>query len=256
MVAGQVACCGTTPPGADRCRRHPRARWRVRLPGDADGAVDRSARGRDGAATVARIPASLAEPAFATRRGARFLAETMVPERQVLPATDVPTYSSVDELIEREPLLVDPDTAVGEVARRMTDRSVPAVVRLGSRAVRAGHGRGAARAGPGRRPAARPRRRAEIMDTAAPVVSLGDTAAEALMLLLERDAEFLLVTDRAGELRGVVCPATSPSRRSPSGSPCTSSCAGPRASRSWPRSPARSRRCSASCCRAGWPPAR
>ena len=46
----------------------------------------------------------------------------------------------------------------------------------------------------------------EIMDTTAPVVCLGDTAAEALMLLLERDAEFLLVTDRAGELRGVVCP--------------------------------------------------
>ena len=44
------------------------------------------------------------------------------------------------------------------------------------------------------------------MDTTAPVVRLGDTAAEALMLLLERDAEFLLVTDRAGELRGVVCP--------------------------------------------------
>ena len=31
-----------------------------------------------GAATVARIPAALAGPAFATRRGARFLAETMV----------------------------------------------------------------------------------------------------------------------------------------------------------------------------------
>jgi CBS domain-containing protein len=35
---------------------------------------------------------------------------------------------------------------------------------------------------------------------------LGDSAAEALILLLDRDAEFLLVTDRAGELRGVVAP--------------------------------------------------
>ena len=44
------------------------------------------------------------------------------------------------------------------------------------------------------------------MDTTAPTVRSGDSAAEALMLMLERDAEFLLVTDRAGELRGVVAP--------------------------------------------------
>ena len=46
----------------------------------------------------------------------------------------------------------------------------------------------------------------QIMDTTVPTVGSGDSAAEALMLMLERDAEFLLVTDRAGELRGVVCP--------------------------------------------------
>jgi CBS domain-containing protein len=155
-----------------------------------------------GAATVARIPAALAGPAFATRSGARFLVETMVPDRR---ATDVPSYSSVDDLIEREPLLVDPDTTVGEVARWMTDRGVPAVVDLGGgrfglitdavlRARVLVDGRSAGT------PAS------EIMDTTAPVVHLDDTAAEALMLLLERDAEFLLVTDRAGVLRGVVCP--------------------------------------------------
>ena len=155
-----------------------------------------------GAATVARIPAALAGPAFATRSGARFLVETMVPARR---ATDVPSYSSVDDLIEREPLLVDPDTTVGEVARWMTDRGVPAVVDLGGgrfglitdavlRARVLVDGRSAST------PAS------EIMDTTAPVVHLDDTAAEALMLLLERDAEFLLVTDRAGVLRGVVVP--------------------------------------------------
>ena len=125
-----------------------------------------------------------------------------MPDRR---ATDVPSYSSVDDLIEREPLLVDPDTAVGEVARQMTDRSAPAVVRLG--AGRFGLVTDAvlrARVLVDGRPLTTPAR--EIMDTTAPVVSLGDTAAEALMLLLERDAEFLLVTDRAGELRGVVCP--------------------------------------------------
>ena len=54
------------------------------------------------------------------------------------------------------------------------------------------------------RPATTPAR--EVMDTTVPTVESGDSSAEALMLLLERDAEFLLVTDRAGELRGVVCP--------------------------------------------------
>ena len=130
----------------------------------------------------------------------------MVPEAMVTGRrTEVPSYSSVDELIEREPLLVDPDTAVGEVARQMTDRSAPAVVRLG--AGRFGLVTDAvlrARVLVDGRPLTTPAR--EIMDTTAPVVCLGDTAAEALMLLLERDAEFLLVTDRAGELRGVVCP--------------------------------------------------
>ena len=48
------------------------------------------------------------------------------------------------------------------------------------------------------------------------------------MLLLDRDAEFLLVTDRAGELRGVVGPRDFADPPTPSGSRCTSSCAGPR----------------------------
>jgi CBS domain-containing protein len=39
-----------------------------------------------------------------------------------------------------------------------------------------------------------------------PTAVLGDSAAEALILLLDRDAEFLLVTDPRGELRGVVSP--------------------------------------------------
>jgi CBS domain-containing protein len=38
------------------------------------------------------------------------------------------------------------------------------------------------------------------------VAVLGDSAAEALMHMLDRNAEFLLVTDRNGELRGVVGP--------------------------------------------------
>ena len=160
---------------------------------------------------VARIPASLAAPAFASRTGARFLAATMTPVRRV-PGT--PTYSVVDELIMRRPLLVEATTPVCDVARRMTDEDVPAAV---------------VRVGPGEcglvtdrllrthvlvdgRSADTPARL--VMDPAPPTAVLGDSAAEALMLILDRDAEFLVVTDRGGEPAGVVGPrdfAVSPS---------------------------------------------
>ena len=39
-----------------------------------------------------------------------------------------------------------------------------------------------------------------------PTAILGDSAAETLILMLDHDAEFVLVVDRAGELRGVVTP--------------------------------------------------
>jgi CBS domain-containing protein len=165
-----------------------------------------------GPAEVARIPAALATPAFASRRGARFVAEIMSSGRRRVSA--VPTYSIVDELIVRPPLVVDADTTVAEVARRMTAEGLPAAVvpigpgefglvtdaLLRSRVLVDGL------------PASAPAR--AVMDTGAPVVVLGDSAAESLMLMLDRDAEFLLVRDRAGELRGVIEPrdfAISPS---------------------------------------------
>lgn len=162
-----------------------------------------------GPTTVARIPAAVAVPAFASRRGARFLAETVAAgtgSAAQQRAPGIPTYSVVDELIERAPLVVGPSDPVGEVAERMTERAWPvAVVPIGagrfglvtdsvlrSRVLVAG------------RPPGTPVH--EIMDTTAPVAVLGESAAEALMRMLERDAEFLLVTDRAGALRGVVGP--------------------------------------------------
>ena len=82
------------------------------------------------AAMVARIPAPLARPAFASADGVRFLADAMSTGRR---GVEIPSYSTVDELVEREPLVVDGNTSVGEVARRMTERGVPAaVVRLGA----------------------------------------------------------------------------------------------------------------------------
>jgi CBS domain-containing protein len=156
-----------------------------------------------GAAVVARIPAPLAGPAFASRPGARFLAET-VSVRPRLSGT--PTYSIVDELIMAEPLMIEPTTPVRDVARRMTEECRPAAV------VRIGAGRFGLVTDfvlrtrvlvPGRSTVTPAHL---VMETSSPTVVLGDSAAEALMLVLERDAEFVLVTDRAGELRGVVGP--------------------------------------------------
>lgn len=157
-----------------------------------------------GDSVVARIPAELAAPAFTTRRGARFLAEIV--SSTVPRASTAPTYSLVDELIVRPPLVVEPTTPVAEVARRMTEQDSPcAVVRLEdgrfglitdsmlrARVLADGH--------PPSSPAS------SLTDAGAPTALLGDSAAEALLVLLDRDAEFLLVTDRVGEPRGVVAP--------------------------------------------------
>lgn len=165
-----------------------------------------------GEVVVARIPAALAAPVFATTRGARFLVEIVASARRRVPAA--PTYSLVDDLIVRPPLTVEPSAPAGEVARRMTDEGAPcAVVRLEtgqfglitdsvlrSRLLVEGL------------PASTPAR--SIMDTSVPSAVLGDSAAEALLILLDRSSEFLLVTDRDGQLRGVVAPrdfAVSPS---------------------------------------------
>jgi CBS domain-containing protein len=156
-----------------------------------------------GPTVVARIPAPLAGPAFASRPGARFLAETMSTRPRL---SGTPTYSIVDELIVSEPLVVEPTTPVRDVACRMTEENQPAAV------VRIGAGRFGLVTDrvlrthvlvPGRSTATPAQ---VIMDTTAPIAALGDSAAEALMLVLDRDAEFVLVADRAGELRGVVGP--------------------------------------------------
>jgi CBS domain-containing protein len=155
-------------------------------------------------ATVARMPGSVVVPAFTSRHGARFLAEQVSSANRHAPGA--PAYSTVDELIVRRPLVVDPTTSAGEVARLMSEQGFSyAAVRcedgrfglitdalLRERILVAGRSLSTA-AG-------------KVMDPAPPTTALGDSAAEALILLLDRDAEFLLVTDRAGQLRGVVAP--------------------------------------------------
>jgi len=155
-------------------------------------------------ATVARIPASVVAPAFASRRGARFLAEKLSSANQAF--AGAPTYSIVDELIVQDPVVVDPATPVGEVARLMTERGAPcAAVRLGGgkygmltdsllRKRVLVEGKPASTAVE------------QVMEPSPPTALVGDSAAEASILMFDREAEFLLVVDRDGRLHGVVGP--------------------------------------------------
>jgi CBS domain-containing protein len=156
------------------------------------------------ATTIACIPGVVVLPAFASARGARFLAE-QVSSARVEVGGD-PSYSSVDDLIVRPPLVVEPSDSAAAVARAMTDLDV------GYAAVRLGSGRfGIVTDLLLRRrilvdglPANTPVEK--VMQADAPTALLGDSAAEALIEMLDQDTDFLLITDRAGELCGVVTP--------------------------------------------------
>ena len=65
-----------------------------------------------------------------------------------------------------------------------------------------------------------------------PTVTLGESAAEALILMLDRGAEYLVVTDRGGRLHGVITPRDFTISRATRGSRSTSRSAGRRRSRS------------------------
>jgi CBS domain-containing protein len=157
-----------------------------------------------GEVVVVRLPADLVAPAFASRRGARFLAQEVYTTNQR--AVGVPSYTLVDDLIARAPLVVGRATSVAEAASRMEAAD------LGYAAVRipgCGYGlltdasiRRLVAAG---RPASTPV--ADVMRRDPPAVRLGASATEALIEVLEHDADFVLVTDPAGELRGVVAPS-------------------------------------------------
>jgi CBS domain-containing protein len=157
-----------------------------------------------GEATVARIPASVAAPAFASRRGAAFLVESAAVARER--AGGAPSYSLVDDLIRRKPLVVGPQEPVGEIARRMTDEDLGCAVvvdRRGPLGVitdallrRAVIVEGRAADTPAE----------QVMDGAVPMVRTGESAVEALLLLLDREADYVLVTSRDGDVRGVLAP--------------------------------------------------
>jgi len=155
-----------------------------------------------GETTVARIPAAVIAPAFATSRGARFLAERVSSASRRF--VGAPSYSIVDELIVREPLIVDPATPAGEVARLMTERGFPCA------AVALGMGRFGlvtdavlrARILVEGLPTSVPAD--QVMEPSVPTCLMGDSAVEASILMLDHKAEFLLVLDRDSRLRGVI----------------------------------------------------
>ncbi len=155
--------------------------------------------------TIARMPGELVAPAFTSRRGVRFLAESVLTAgRRGASSGGPPTYSSVDELITTAPVEIAADATVAEAARLMTERTSSYV------AVRRSDGgfglvtdellrRRVLTAG---LPVGTPVE--AIMEPSGPTATLGDSAAEALILMLDHDAEVLLVTDRSGALRGAV----------------------------------------------------
>jgi CBS domain-containing protein len=156
-----------------------------------------------GRVVVVRLPADLVAPAFASRRGARFLAQEVWSTNQR--AVGIPAYTLVDDLLARAPLVVDPGTSIADAALRMAQAD------LGYAAVRSTAGRFGlvtdasvrdvvAAALPTTTPVA------EVMDPDPPRVQLGASATEALIKVLEGAADVVLVTDRAGELCGAVAP--------------------------------------------------
>lgn len=155
-------------------------------------------------AVVAAVPAELVAPAFVSEQGARFLAERLAAAARQ--PREAPSYGLVDEMIQRTPLVVHPGDTAAEVAGAIDAHGNPcAAVQLPDgtyglitdavlrqRILVEG------------RPTSTPV--GDIMLTAPPTVRLGDTAAEALILMLDTGGEFLLVTDRAGLLQGVIAP--------------------------------------------------
>ena len=154
------------------------------------------------AARIVRLPADVVIPAFASRSGARFLAEHVSHAYRL--ASGPPMYTVVGDLIHSEPLIVEADDSVTELARRMTERDVRYA------AVDTGDGRYGLITDEGLRrgilaegmPVASPAR--AVMAYPAATVPLGMSSADALIEMLDRDVEFLLATDGDGLLQGVV----------------------------------------------------
>lgn len=152
--------------------------------------------------SIALIPGELVAPAFATRAGSRFLAQHVYATARV--RSPVVSYNVVEDLVSGSPLIVGADTSAADVARTMTlQKSGYAVVDLG----RGSFGlitdaslreRIVAGGVAGSAPAS-----AVMVDSIATAMR-GDSAAEALIGMLEIDADHVVVLDPDQQVRGVV----------------------------------------------------
>ena len=148
--------------------------------------------------TVAWLPEQTVLPAFTSPGGVRYLATEASAVR--LRSAGPPSFSLVEELITRPPLVIDPRATAGEAARAMSE---------------AGHDYAAVALGAGRyglitdrrlrkavlqadRPASVPV--SELLDPDPPTALVGDSAAEAMIALLDRRADVVLILDRAGRV--------------------------------------------------------
>jgi CBS domain-containing protein len=152
-------------------------------------------------ASIAVLPGHLVEPAFHSRRGARFLADYISRLRGL--STAAPAFSTVDNLLATTPVVVGPDTPVADVARQLAHRDVHcAVVEFGDTTygIVTDGMLGRRVVGDGLSPDAPAR---AVMQPAT-TIELSGSSVEALITLLDTRAEYLPVVDRAGTLRGVV----------------------------------------------------
>ncbi|MGW0706360.1 putative nucleotidyltransferase substrate binding domain-containing protein [Streptomyces sp. NPDC002643] len=156
-----------------------------------------------GEAVVVRLDPDLVGPVFATRGGAQLLAREVDMSRRMMVNGEVPSYTLVDDLIVTSPLLAEPTTSIAQAATLMEERGLPYV------AVRQENGGyGLLTDAAIRRAVASALPVTEAVSTAmrvdAPSIRLGASAAEALIAVVESDDDVVLVTDRAGRLRGAV----------------------------------------------------
>ena len=153
--------------------------------------------------TVARLPEAAVLPAFTSRGGTRFLAREMAAALRDRTAT---TYPTVSDLLRTRPLVVACTEPVGRVAHAMSERDVGYCV------VTLADGRPGLLTDrllrevvlvPGL-PMDTPV--GEVADPDPVLVAPDDSVTEAVVALLDRETDYLLVADRSGTVRGVVCP--------------------------------------------------
>ncbi len=153
-------------------------------------------------ASIAVLPGNLVEPAFYSRRGARFLADYISRIRRL--STSTPAFSTVEDLLASTPVVVGPETPVTFIARQLAERDVHCAIvdsSDGTYGIVTDSVLGRRVVGGGVSPDAPAR---VVMVHPATTVELSDSSVEALITLLDTRAEYLPVVDRSGKLRGVV----------------------------------------------------